>query len=205
MILLKGARHFEFERISRRLEERIHQTLMEINLNAMAHNLKVYQGLLNPSTKIMAMVKAFGYGSGSAEVASVLQFNHVDYLAVAYADEGVELRKAGIHLPIMVMNPEEVTFDILIQYSLEPELYSFSILNSFFNYIVAQGLPVYPVHIKIDTGMHRLGFEMEDLNELILLLSQMKVLVVKSVLSHLVASDNKMMDDFTQQQFEIFY
>lgn len=204
IILLKGARVFEFERISRWLEEKVHQTVMEINLNALVHNLKQYQRYLLPATKVMAMVKAFSYGSGGAEVANVLQFHKVDYLAVAYADEGVELRKGGINMPIMVMNPEAATFDSLIQYHLEPELYSFNILSTFDDYLESQGITAFPVHLKIDTGMHRLGFEPEQVDELAALLLKKRRLIVKSVFSHLVASEDPGLDVFTQQQHAIF-
>src|SRR5690606_13891515 len=127
---------------------------------------KVYQQQLKPGVKLMAMVKAFSYGSGSFEIANLLQFHKVDYLAVAYADEGVELRKAGITLPIMVMNVEEATFDVVVQYNLEPELFSFNILTAFENYLLQSGITYYPVHIKLDTGMHRLGFEKQDIEAL---------------------------------------
>ena len=130
-ILIKGARVFGFEKIVQLLEQKVHQTVLEINLNAIAHNLKVYQSYLKPSTKVMAMVKAFAYGSGGAEIAGILQYHKVDYLGVAYADEGVELRKAGITLPIMVMNPEESAFESLIEYNLEPDIYSFDIVTFF--------------------------------------------------------------------------
>jgi hypothetical protein len=165
-ILLKGARVFEFERISAWLEQKVHQTVMEINLSAMVHNLKQYQQQLKPSTKLMAMVKAFSYGSGSSEVARILQFHKVEYLAVAYADEGVELRKAGISLPIMVMNADEATFDAMVNYDLEPEIYSFPIYHSFHHYLSRQGIWQYPVHIKFNTGMNRLGFEIADCTDL---------------------------------------
>ncbi|MGB4843952.1 MAG: bifunctional UDP-N-acetylmuramoyl-tripeptide:D-alanyl-D-alanine ligase/alanine racemase, partial [Ferruginibacter sp.] len=162
-ILLKGARVFEFEQISHLLEEKTHQTVLEVNLNAITHNLNTYKKLLKPDVKLMAMVKAFSYGSGSFEIANLLQFHHVDYLAVAYADEAVELRKAGITLPIMVMNAEEITYDVLVEYNLEPEFFSFSILNSFEDYLKRAGINNYPVHIKLDTGMRRLGFEEKDI------------------------------------------
>ena len=134
-ILIKGARIFEFEKIAHALEEKVHQTVLEINLNAIVHNLKAYQNFLHPSTKVMAMVKAFAYGSGGAEIAGILQYHKVDYLGVAYADEGVELRKAGIHLPVMIMNPEESTFDAIVENDLEPDIYSFELLNQFDTYL----------------------------------------------------------------------
>jgi alanine racemase len=203
-ILLKGARVFEFERISAWLEQKVHQTVMEINLSAMIHNLKAYQQQLQPSTKLMAMVKAFSYGSGSAEVARVLQFHKVEYLAVAYADEGVELRKAGISLPVMVMNADEATFDTLVTYDLEPEIYSFPIYHAFNQYLKQQGIRQFPVHIKFNTGMNRLGFEVADAPLLGELISKDHTMAVKSVFSHLAASEDPAHDNFTQQQVELF-
>jgi alanine racemase len=203
-ILLKGARVFAFERISGWLEQKVHQTVMEINLSAMIHNLKVYQQQLQPSTRMMAMVKAFSYGSGSAEVARVLQFHKVDYLAVAYADEGVELRKAGISLPVMVMNADEAGFDALVSYDLEPEIYSFAVYRSFHQYLQQQGIQQFPVHIKFNTGMNRLGFEVDDAAELGKLLKQQQTMAVRSVFSHLVASEAAEHDAFTTQQVTLF-
>jgi Alr-MurF fusion protein len=203
-ILLKGARVFEFEQLSHLLEEKVHQTVLEINLNAITYNLKKYQELLNPGVKVMAMVKAFSYGSGSFEIANLLQFHKVDYLAVAYADEGVELRKAGITLPIMVMNAEEVTCDLMVQYNLEPEIFSFTILTSFQQYLQQSGISNYPVHIKLDTGMHRLGFEAKDVNRLAQVLQSSAIFKVQSVFSHLVASDAAEHDNFTETQAGIF-
>ena len=203
-ILLKGARIFEFEQISHLLEQQSHQTVLEINLNAIAHNLKTYQLQLKQGVKIMAMVKAFSYGSGSFEIANLLQFHKVDYLAVAYADEGVELRKAGIRLPIMVMNAEVGTFDLLVQHNLEPELYSFGILTELENYLLQNGITNFPVHIKLDTGMHRLGFETTDIPQLKESLQQSKLLKIQSVFSHLVASANELHDAFTRLQADVF-
>ena len=203
-ILLKGARVFEFERISHWLEQKVHQTVMEIDLSAMVHNLKEYQKLVKPATKLMAMVKAFSYGSGSAEVARVLQFHKVDYLAVAYADEGVELRKAGISLPIMVMNPDEASFDSLVTYGLEPEIYSFTVYKAFHTFLDQQGIQQFPVHIKFNTGMNRLGFETVDAKVLGRLLQQNRTMAVRSVFSHLVASESATHDGFTQQQVHLF-
>ena len=139
---------------------------MEINLTAIIHNLNAYRKILNPGVKIMAMVKASGYGSGSAEIANVLQYHKADYLAVAYADEGVDLRKANIRLPIMVMNIDEEAFEAVIQYNLEPEIYSENIFKSFDSFLDKQGLQFYPVHIKLDTGMHRLGFGMNEIDDI---------------------------------------
>jgi len=203
-ILLKGARLFEFEQISHLLEEKIHQTVLEINLNAITHNLNTYQKLLNPGVKIMAMVKAFSYGSGGFEIANLLQFYQVDYLAVAYADEGVELRKAGITLPVMVMNAEEVTYDVLLQHNLEPELFSFGILSTFEDYLMRNGINAYPVHIKLDTGMHRLGFEPDDVEALCNRLKSTSVFKIQSVFSHLAASDSALHDEFTHAQAKAF-
>lgn len=199
-ILLKGARKFAFERISKWLEQRVHQTVLEINLNSVVHNLKQYQQVLQPATKLMAMVKAFAYGSGGAEIASVLQYHKVDYLGVAYADEGVELRKAGITLPVMVMNPEETTFDSIVDNNLEPEIYSFEILHAFHDFLEQQGIEHYPVHIEIETGMNRLGFDTKDMNRLGDFLSGASTINVQSVFSHLAASEEPGNDSFTGEQ-----
>ena len=203
-ILIKGARVFEFEKIVHLLEQKVHQTVLEINLNAIAHNLKEFQKILQPSTRIMAMVKAFAYGSGGAEIASILQYHQVDYLGVAYADEGVELRKAGIRLPIMVMNPEENAFDSIIENNLEPELYSFEILLSFDKFLQKEGLQLYPIHIEIDTGMNRLGFSIKDIDRLAAVLQTTSSFKVQSVFSHLAASEEAGQDNFTIQQFDLF-
>lgn len=202
-ILLKGARVFELEEIDRLLEQKVHQTVLEIDLNAAVHNLKQYQQLLQPNTKLMAMVKAFSYGSGSFEIANVLQFHKIDYLAVAYADEGVALRKGGIHLPVMVMNVDESTFDVLVQYGLEPDLYAPSILRSFDQYLKRQGIKQFPVHIELETGMNRLGFSPTELPVLLEALKgdQFKV---QSVFSHLAASEDPQHDAFTRQQADLF-
>lgn len=203
-ILLKGARSFAFEKIVALLSGKTHHTVLEINLTAMAHNLSHYRERLQKSIKIMVMVKAFGYGSGSAEVAKLLQFHKADYLGVAYADEGVDLRKAGLNLPIMVMNAAAEDFENIIQYNLEPEIYSVSIFKAFSSFIAKQGLLQYPVHIKIDTGMHRLGFEEKDMPPLSLLLKNNSYVVVRSVFSHLAASDDSNEDAFTMQQAAVF-
>jgi len=199
-ILIKGARVFEFEKISKVLEQKMHQTLLEIDLNALRHNVKIYRQQLNKGVKLMCMVKAFSYGSGSFEIASLLQHAGVDYLGVAYADEGVELRKAGIGLPIMVMNTEEAGFDNMLLYKLEPELYSFKILHAFKNYLQQQQITNYPVHIKIDTGMHRLGFDEDQLNQLCVLLKQSACFKIQSVFSHLAASADAAQNIFTNEQ-----
>ncbi len=203
-ILLKGARIFEFETIDRLLSEQIHQTVLEINLNAMAHNLKQYQRLLKPSTKLMAMVKAFSYGGGSFEIANLLQFHKVDYLAVAYADEGIDLRKSGINLPIMVMNPEITTFDALIQYQLEPVIYSFRLLNLFDGFLKKEGIRQFPVHVELETGMNRLGFSLQEITALIAALRNASF-KIQSVFSHLAASEETQQDQFTKHQAASFF
>ena len=203
-ILIKGARIFGFERIVQLFEQKAHQTILEINLNAIAHNLKVYQDQLSANTKIMAMVKAFAYGSGGAEIAGILQFHKVDYLGVAYADEGVDLRKAGITLPIMVMNPEETAFESLIEYNLEPDIYSFEMLYAFDRFLQNEGLQQYPVHVEIETGMNRLGFNPGDIANLSDYLQKTAALRVQTVFTHLAASEDPKEDDFTIQQFDRF-
>ena len=203
-ILVKGARIFEFEQIVHLLELKVHQTVLEINLNAIVHNLKVYHQMLQPKTKIMAMVKALAYGSGGAEIASILQYHKVDYLGVAYVDEGIELRKAGISLPMMVMNPEERTFDLIVEYHLEPEIYSFEMLGKFDTFLKQEGLKQYPVHVEIETGMNRLGFEPEDIPKLASFIKATHSFKIQSVFSHLVASEEKEQDAFTKKQFDDF-
>lgn len=204
-ILLKGARSFGFESISQLLQLKSHDTVFEINLNKLIDNVNYYRSLLAPDVKIMAMVKAMGYGSGSVEIARTLQHRGVNYLAVAYADEGVELRKANVQLPIMVMNPEQDAFDDIVQYQLEPELYSFKVLNAFINHIDKLGLSSpYPVHIKLDTGMHRLGFDASETEQLMHLLQNTSQIDVRSVFSHLVGADNPALDDFTNAQINQF-
>ncbi|MCW3073197.1 MAG: alanine racemase [Flaviaesturariibacter sp.] len=203
-VLIKGARHFRFERIVTALETKVHQTVMEINLNALAHNLKGYQSLLQPGTKTMAMVKAFSYGSGSSEIAATLQFHGIDYLGVAYADEGIELRKAGISVPIMVMNADASGFAALVEHSLQPVLYSFAILRQFEAYLEGQGLTGYPVHIEIETGMHRLGFAIGEIEELSTMLAASRWIKVQSAFSHLAASEDAAQDAYTLEQAAIF-
>ena len=202
-ILLKGARVFAFEQIVTLLEQKMHQTVLEINLTALQHNLKQYQQLLQPHTKIMAMVKAFSYGSGSYEIASFLQFQKIDYLAVAYADEGVELRKAGISLPIMVMNAEVTTFHLLTQFQLEPALYSFEILQAFNQFLENENRSQFPVHIELETGMNRLGFLTADAGAVAQAINASNC-KVQSVFSHLAASEDPQQDAFTQQQAWLF-
>ena len=202
-ILLKGARIFELEQVDRLLQQKVHQTVLEIDLTAVAHNLKQFQQLLQPATRLMAMVKAFSYGSGSYEIANALQFHRVDYLAVAYADEGVELRKAGINLPIMVMNPDESTFDVLVQYSLEPDLYSPGILALFEEFVKKQGIQQFPVHLELETGMNRLGFAIRELPVLINAL-RTPFFKVQSVFTHLASSEDPQHDSYTDQQGALF-
>ena len=203
-ILLKGARVFEFERISKWLAQQQHQTVMEINLSAMVYNLKAYQKKLAPATMVMAMVKAFSYGSGSIEIARLLEFHKVNYLAVAYADEGVALRKAGIGLPIMVMSPDEQSFDDLINFHLEPEIFSFPIYQAFHQYLLKQAVNSFPIHIKLNTGMNRLGFELSDVANIASSIIQHQTMQVISVFSHLVASESNEFDDFTLAQANSF-
>lgn len=200
-ILVKGARKFEFERISKLIVQKVHDTVMEVDLNALAGNLQFYRAKLQPGVKIMAMVKAFSYGSGSFEIANLLQYHKVDYLAVAYTDEGIALRKGGIKMPIMVMSPEPSAFDAIVRFKLEPEIYNLEILRSFINFLPEIN---YPVHLKIDTGMHRLGFEESDLTELLNTLNTTDKIKVASVFSHLVGSEEGMHDDFTKYQIQRF-
>ncbi|MFN5293905.1 MAG: bifunctional UDP-N-acetylmuramoyl-tripeptide:D-alanyl-D-alanine ligase/alanine racemase [Flavobacteriales bacterium] len=204
-ILIKGARDFRFERIVSAFQQQTHDTVLEINLNALAHNLRYFKSKLPSSTKLMVMVKAFGYGSGAEEVASLLEFNKADYLAVAYTDEGVELRKSGISLPVMVMNPERSSLPTLIRHKLEPELYSFRTANNFLQALQAAEITEpYPVHIKIDTGMHRLGFIADELHDLCAWLDAHSQVRVASVFTHLAASDDARYDDFTRKQLHAF-
>lgn len=203
-ILLKGARLFAFERINDWLAFKVHQTVLEINLSAMVHNLKTFQNHLQPGTKLMAMVKAFSYGSGSVEIARLLQFYKVDYLAVAYTDEGIELRKAGISLPIMIMNTDEAAFHAVVEYNLEPEIYSFNIYHTFHQYLLQQGITNFPVHLKLNTGMNRLGFDEQDIHTIATLLQQNNTMVVQSAFSHLTSSEEAADDDFTLHQSQVF-
>jgi alanine racemase len=202
-ILLKGARVFEFEEIDRLLTEQIHQTVLEIDLEAMAGNLRAYRQLLQPSTRIMAMVKAFGYGSGSFEIANLLQFHGVDYLGVAYADEGVALRKGGIRMPIIIMNTENAAFDSLVQYNLEPVIYSFPLLRSLEKWLKREGIPAFPIHVELETGMNRLGFAAQEWEELLRVLPAAP-LKVQSVFSHFAASEEAEQDDFSRRQASIY-
>ncbi|MEB0262676.1 MULTISPECIES: bifunctional UDP-N-acetylmuramoyl-tripeptide:D-alanyl-D-alanine ligase/alanine racemase [unclassified Mucilaginibacter] len=203
-ILIKGSRSFEFEKISRALVQKAHETVLEINLNTLLSNLNFYKAKLEPGVKIMAMVKAFSYGSGTFEVANMLQYNQVDYLAVAYTDEGIALRETGITLPIMVLNPEPLAYDKLVANKLEPAIYSFTLLDEFVKFAQEEDVLNYPVHIKIDSGMHRVGFEAIEVETLCDLLEINPYIQVQSVYSHFVASDNEQHDLFTIQQIQIF-
>lgn len=203
-ILLKGARTFRFEKIEKLLEQKIHKTVLEINLSAIQHNLNVYRSLLPAGVKTMAMVKAYSYGSGSYEIANLLQYAGVDYLTVAYVDEGVALRKAGITTPIMVMSPESGAFDRMISWKLEPEIFSLASLRQFTEIARTLDTSHYPVHIKLDTGMHRLGFVAAEIAELAAELSTHESVKVVSIFSHLAGSDTADFDGFTQEQAAAF-
>ena len=203
-ILVKGARSFHFEKIVSALEEKTHETVLEINLNALSHNLSFYKSKLKPKTKLMVMVKAFGYGNGGFEIAKLLEHHKVDYLGVAFADEGISLKNDGIHLPIMVLNPESTSFSSIIQHQLEPEIYSLKGLKAFLKIAEQKKLKKYPIHIKLDTGMHRLGFEEEQLQELIATLKENQSVVVKSILSHMATSDDLEHHEFALYQIALF-
>lgn len=204
IILIKGARIFEFEKIGILLEKQIHQTELEINLDAISHNLNEFRSRLNPGTRIMAMVKAFAYGAGPSEISAFLEYHRVSYLAVAYVEEGIELRNSGVTLPIMVMNPDPSALELMINYSLEPEIYSFLSLEHFLGAALRHGLVSYPVHLKIDSGMHRLGFMPDDVAELSDNLKGRESLRIISVFSHLAGSEEPSLDHFTHRQVEVF-
>ncbi|PWJ57126.1 alanine racemase [Dyadobacter jejuensis] len=206
LILIKGARPFSFEKIVHRLQRKAHDTVLEINLDALTYNLNYYKNKVGKGTKIMAMVKAFAYGSGSTEVANLLQYHRVDYLGVAYADEGVALRQSGVTLPIMVLNPSTATFDLLWQYNLEPEIYSESMMLEWIQYSVLRNEPTQMplVHLKLDTGMHRLGFVTDDLAALEEILIAHPFVRVASVFSHLVGADEGVHNTFSTLQCERF-
>lgn len=204
IILLKGSRKFHFEDISEKLELIAHETILEVNLNALVDNLNYFRSKLRPQTKVMCMVKAFAYGSGSIEVARTLQHHRCDYLAVAVADEGVELRHEGIRIPIAVMNPEKGSFGLIFDYKLEPEIYSFRLLDAFITAAEKLGITDYPIHVKIDSGMHRLGFEPQDMEQLLVQLKNQNQVKVRSVFSHLSGADEAKFDAFTRQQIAAF-
>ena len=204
-ILLKGARAFEFEQISMELQEKAHETVLEINFNHLVSNFNHYRSLIKPETKLMVMVKAFGYGSGNYEVSNILQFHRADYLTVAFADEGVELRRAGINLPIMVMSPEVNSYDNIIKYHLEPEVFSFRNLGFIEKALEVTGTTTpLNVHVKLDTGMHRLGFSLQELPELIRRIQANPLIHVRSTFSHLATADNPDEDEFTMSQIRVF-
>ncbi|AXB56174.1 bifunctional UDP-N-acetylmuramoyl-tripeptide:D-alanyl-D-alanine ligase/alanine racemase [Flavobacterium fluviale] len=203
-ILVKGARSFHFEEIVSLLEEKTHETVLEINLDAISHNFNYYKSKLAPNVKMMVMVKAFGYGNGGLEIAKLLEHHKVDYLGVAFADEGILLKNGGIKLPIMVLNPESTSFPSIIQYQLEPEIYSIKGLNAFLKIAREKNLKDFPIHVKIDTGMHRLGFEENTIDELITALKGNSTVRVQSILSHLATSDDPKHYDFVNQQIYLF-
>ena len=205
IILLKGARNFGFEQIAKALSLRVHETTLDVNLEAIAENLHFYRSFMKPETKLTCMVKASAYGAGSIEIAKTLQERGVDYLAVAVADEGAELRRAGITAGIIVMNPEMSAFGTLFEYELEPEIYSFNLLDALIRAARRQGITDFPVHLKLDTGMHRLGFNPKtDIPVLIDRLSHQRALIPRSVFSHFVGADSDGFDDFSEKQFKLF-
>lgn len=204
LILIKGSRQFGFERIGERLELKSHNTVMEVDLNALVHNLNYFRTLIKPQTKVIAMVKAEAYGHGALEVSKTLQAQGCDALAVALADEGVKLRRGGIHIPILVMNPDPGIFPLCYEYKLEPEIYSFALLDAFMAAAGRMAVSDFPVHIKLDTGMHRLGFDEKDLPELLARLRTQQLLRVSSVFSHLAGSDENAFDQYTLTQWELF-
>ena len=205
LILLKGARPFGFDQITEQLEQKVHETILEVNLNAVVENLNYYRSFLKPETKMVCMIKADGYGAGAVEIARTLQDHRVDYLAVAVADEGVTLRKAGITANIMIMNPEMTAFKTMFDYDLEPEVYSFRLLDALIKAARKEGITGWPVHIKLDTGMHRLGFDpVDDMDELIDRLKHQNAVIPRSVFSHFVGSDSDDFDTFSAQQFALF-
>lgn len=205
LILIKGARQFRFDQVSAILQEKKHQTVLEVDLSAMQYNLNQFRKQLSSNTDIMVMVKAFSYGSGSTEVASLLQYNRVAALAVAIADEGIELRKAGITIPIVVMNPEEHSFDAMIEYNLEANIYSKDQLLKYSKVIQRNAAKQIPIHLKIDTGMHRLGIDSKhELIDILSFINSSKLFYIRSVFSHLVSSDEPWQDDFTLLQIERF-
>ena len=205
LILIKGARIFGFDKITERLEQKVHETILEVNLNAVVSNLNYYRSFLKPETKLVCMVKADAYGAGAVEVAKTLQDHRVDYLAVAVADEGVTLRRHGITQNIMIMNPEMTAFKTMFDYDLEPEVYSFRLMDALIHAAEQQGITGWPVHIKLDTGMHRLGFDPEkDIDEVIRRLKSQTAIIPRSVFSHFVGSDSDDFDNFSAMQFEKF-
>lgn len=205
LILVKGSRAFGFDYIAELLEQKVHETILEVNLNALVDNFNYYRSLMKPETKLVCMVKADAYGAGAVEVSKTLQDHRVDYLAVAVADEGVTLRKNGITCNIIIMNPEMTAFKTMFDYDLEPEVYSFRLMDALIRAAEKEGITNYPVHIKLDTGMHRLGFDPDkDIDEVIKRLKHQNAIIPRSVFSHFVGSDSDGFDDFSASQFEKF-
>lgn len=205
VILIKGARRFGFDSITELLVKKVHETILEVNLSGVVKNLNFYRSFMRPETKLVCMIKADAYGAGAVEIAKTLQDHRVDYLAVAVADEGVTLRKNGITSNIMIMNPEMSAFKTMFDYDLEPEVYSFRLLDALIREAQKEGISNFPVHIKLDTGMHRLGFDpMQDMPELIDRLKNQSALIPRSVFSHFVGSDSDSFDDFSAEQFRLF-
>lgn len=205
LILVKGSRAFGFDYIAELLEQKVHETILEVNLNALVDNFNYYRSLMKPETKLVCMVKADAYGAGAVEVSKTLQDHRVDYLAVAVADEGVMLRKNGITCNIIIMNPEMTAFKTMFDYDLEPEVYSFRLMDALIRAAEKEGITNYPVHIKLDTGMHRLGFDPDkDMDEVIGRLKHQNAIIPRSVFSHFVGSDSDELDDFSASQFEKF-
>ena len=205
VVLVKGARVFGFDHITEQLEQKVHETILEVNLNAVVDNLNYYRSFLKPETKLVCMVKADAYGAGAVEVAKTLQDHRVDYLAGAVADEGVTLRHNGITQNIMIMNPEMTAFKTMFDYDLEPEVYSFRLMDALIHAAEKQGITGWPVHIKLDTGMHRLGFDPEkDIDEVISRLKGQNAIIPRSVFSHFVGSDSDDFDNFSAEQFRKF-
>ena len=205
VVLIKGARAFGFDHITEQLEQKVHETILEVNLNAVVENLNHFRSYMKPETKMICMVKADAYGAGAVEVSKTLQEHRVDYLAVAVADEGVTLRKNGISSNIMIMNPEMTAFKTMFDYELEPEVYSFRLMDALIKAAEKEGITNYPVHIKLDTGMHRLGFDpVNDIDEVINRLKHQNAIIPRSVFSHFVGSDSDDFDNFSAHQFELF-
>ncbi|MDD6737290.1 MAG: bifunctional UDP-N-acetylmuramoyl-tripeptide:D-alanyl-D-alanine ligase/alanine racemase [Prevotella sp.] len=205
VILIKGARPFGFDQLTELLEQKVHETILEVNLGAVVENLNYYRSFLKPTTKMVCMVKADAYGAGAVEVAKTLQDHRVDYLAVAVADEGVTLRKAGITSNIIIMNPEMTAFKTMFDYDLEPEVYNFRLLEALVKAAEKQGITGWPIHVKLDTGMHRLGFDPEkDIDSLVHRLKHQTALIPRSVFSHFVGADSDDFDEFSAKQFECF-
>ncbi len=204
IILIKGARKFGFDALTEVLEKKVHETILEVNLGAMIANLDYYRSKLKPETKMVCMVKASAYGAGSYEIAKTLQEHRVDYLGVAVADEGSELRKAGITANLLIMDPEMTAFKTMFDYKLEPEVYSFHLLDALIKEAEKEGITNFPIHIKIDTGMHRLGFAPSEIPQLIERLHGQNAVIIRSVFSHLVGSDSEKFDSFTRRQIETF-